>query len=129
MARRSLEDLVLWQAAREIASGVYRQTGTRRFNADPHLRTELRTTARTIMANIAAGYGADEAACLARGFDRAAQAVASLSSLLHLAIDLRLLDQPNATRLLERSLDLSQMIRGWQRAIREHEAVRMRAIN
>ena len=81
------------------------------------------------MANIAAGYGADEAVCLARGFDRAAQAAAGLSSLLHLAIDLRLLDQPNATRLLERSLDLSQMIRGWQRAIREHEAVRMRAIN
>ena len=70
MARRSLEDLVLWQTAREIATEVYRQTGTRRFNADPHLRTELRTTARTIMANIAAGYGADEAACLARGFDR-----------------------------------------------------------
>ncbi|MBI4519520.1 MAG: four helix bundle protein [Gemmatimonadetes bacterium] len=129
MAPRSLEDLVLWQAAREIAAEVYRQTGTRRFDDDPHLRNELRTTARTIMASIAAGYGADEATCLARGFDRAAQAVANLSSLLHLTIDLRLLDQPKAARLLTRSLELSHLIRGWQRAIREHEAARARTIN
>jgi hypothetical protein len=118
MPRRSLEDLVLWEAAREIARGVYRQTGTRRFNADPHLRTELRTTARTIMANIAAGYGADEAVRLARGFDHVAQAAASPSASTWRSTRLRPAERHAPARTQPRSL---QMIRGWQRVIREHE--------
>jgi len=124
MAQRSLEDLVIWQAARDIAAEVYRQTGGQRFELDPHLRGELRSAARGAMANIAAGYGADDATGLARGFDRASRAVTNLASLLHLTVDLHLLDRPKATPLLARTIELARLIRGWQRAIRAHEKAR-----
>lgn len=80
--------------------------------------------ARAVMVTIASGYGADSPACLSRGFDRAAQAVINLSSLLHLTVDLQLVEAPTAAGLLARSLELSRLIRGWQRAIREHEEAR-----
>lgn len=124
MSSRSLEDLVIWQAAREIAVEVYRETGCERLDRDAPLRTEVRSAARAVMVTIAAAYEADSAGALARGFDRAGHAITNLSSLLHLTSDLEMLDRPKAAGLLARARELTRLVRGWQRAIRAHQEAR-----
>jgi four helix bundle protein len=128
MPPRSLEDLVIWQVAREIAAEVYRQTAGESFARDPSLRDEVRTAGRVVMLAIAAAYEAQNERALARGFDRAAQAAADLSSLLYLTTDLRLLDRSSTAALQARAHELTRLIRGWQRAIRAHQhAVKLTA--
>ena len=122
MRSRDLEDLIIWQVARELAADIYRGTSAGPLERDPQLRNELRAAARGVMANIAAGYAAENAATLARGFDRAAQATMNLASLLHLALDLDLLDDARGKAMLVRVAEVERLIRGWQRAIRAHRA-------
>jgi four helix bundle protein len=124
MPTRRLDDLIIWQVAREVAADIYRQTLDAAFDRDPHLRSELRRAACAIMASIAAGYEADTAASLARGFNRAAQAAAELSSLVQLTRDLDVLGRPAVAGMLARVSEVSRLIRGWQRALRTQRLVR-----
>ena len=124
MATRRLDDLIIWQIARELAADIYRHTLDEAFDRDPHLRAELRRSACAIMANIAVGYEADTAGLLARGFSRAAQAAAELSSLVQLTIDLDVLGRPVVAGMLVRVSEISRLIRGWQRALRTQRLVK-----
>lgn len=124
MPTRRLDDLIIWQIAREVAAEVYRQTLDKAFDRDPHLRAELRRSACAIMANIAVGYEADTAGALARGFNRAAQAASELSSLVQLTTDLEVLRRPVAAGMLLRVSEVSRLIRGWQRALRTQRLAR-----
>lgn len=124
MPTRRLDDLIIWQIAREVAAEVYRQTLDKAFDRDPHLRAELRRSACAIMANIAVGYEADTAGALARGFNRAAQAASELSSLVQLTTDLEVLRRPVVAGMLLRVSEVSRLIRGWQRALRTQRLAR-----
>jgi len=124
MPNRQLEDLIVWQVAREVAADIYRQTRKEGFEHDRHLRAELRSAARSIMANLATGYGADNARGLMQGFARAAAAAVDLSSLTHLAMDLGLMERRAASAALTRTGEVAQLIRGWQRALQTHELAR-----
>lgn len=124
MLTRRLDDLIIWQIAREVAAEVYRQTLDKAFDRDPHLRAELRRSACAIMANIAVGYEADTAGALARGFNRAAQAASELSSLVQLTTDLEVLRRPVVAGMLLRVSEVSRLIRGWQRALRTQRLAR-----
>lgn len=123
MSRR-VQDLIIWQVAREVTAEIYRLTRDNTFDADPHLRAGLRHAACAIMVNIAVGYDADTAGALTRGFNRAAEAAAELSSLIHLTNDLQVLERSVAGGLLARTAEVSRLIGGWQRAIRAHPMAR-----
>lgn len=121
---KQVQDLIIWQVAREVTVEIYRQTRDKAFDRDPDLRAGLRRAASAILANIAVGYDADTAGTFARAFDRAAEAAAELSSLVHLTKDLEVLEGAIVGRLLVRIAEISRLIGGWKRAIRAHRAAR-----
>lgn len=107
-----------------MTAEIYRQTREKTFDADPHLRAGLRRAACAIMVNIAVGYDADTTGALTRGFNRAAEAAAELSTLVHLTNELQVLERSVVGGLLVRIAEVSRLIGGWQRAIRAHRVAR-----
>lgn len=124
MAVRRVQDLIIWQVARDVAAEIYRQTLDEAFERDPHLRADLRRRARAIMTHIAVGYEADTPAGLARSFTRAAQAATDLANLVQVTTDLEVLGRPALAGMFTKVAEISRLINGWQRALRTHRLAR-----
>jgi four helix bundle protein len=124
MPVRRVQDLIIWQVAREVAAEIYRQTLDEAFERDPHLRADLRRRARAIMTHIAVGYEADTPTGFARSFTRAAEAAADLVSLVQLTTDLEMLGRPALAGMFTKVAEISRLIKGWQRALRTHRLAR-----
>jgi four helix bundle protein len=119
-----VQDLIIWQVARDVAAEIYRQTLDEAFERDPHLRADLRRRARAIMTHIAVGYEAETPTALARSFIRAAQAATDLASLVQITTDLEMLGRPALASMFTKVAEISRLIRGWQRALRTHGLAR-----
>jgi four helix bundle protein len=99
MAPRATSDLLVWQAARKLAADVYTVTGESPFADDPELKSQLRSTATSIMTSVAAGYERKACGGFREALTRAVHTAAELESLLVLGEDLRYLSSDRAADL------------------------------
>ena len=112
------EDILSWRKAREVTILIYRITGSGKFERDFGLRDQIRRSAVSIMANIAAGFGRRSDKEFANFLNIAHGSVAETQSHLYVALDLDYLDQPQFDGLYAALDESSRMIMGFCKRLR-----------
>jgi four helix bundle protein len=121
MSRLRLDGLVSWRAARALAAAVHRATAATPFQADPELRTGLRTAATEVMTAIAEGYEQRTCAEFERRLAAAVGAAARLGSLICLAEDMGLLTHEATPRLRRRVEETSELLEALRQVVTRYQ--------
>jgi four helix bundle protein len=90
---KRFEDIQAWQKARVLVKEIYIASGRRGFAKDFDLRSQVRRSAISIMANIAEGQGRRSDRDFANFLNISLGSVAETKSHLYLALDLAYIDQ------------------------------------
>ena len=90
---KRFEEIVAWQRARELVREIYLASGQGAFVRDFDLRSQIRRSATSIMANIAEGQGRRSDKDFAHFLNISLGSVAETKSHLYVALDLAYIDQ------------------------------------
>ncbi len=91
---RRFEDILAWQQARTLVNEIYNITDAlETFRKDPGLTGKLRSTAISIMTNIAKGFGSQSPTIFADNLREALSSAAEIQSLLYICADLERIDR------------------------------------
>jgi four helix bundle protein len=88
-----LEDIQVWQKARQLTKQVYEASSNGRFAQDYGLRNQIQRASVSIMANIAEGFGRRSDKEFANFLNMAHGSVAEVQSHLYVALDLTYITQ------------------------------------
>jgi four helix bundle protein len=113
------EDIIAWQEARKLCDDVYSLTRKASFKNDYSLRNQIRRAASSVMLNIAEGFarrsdnGFKHFLYIARGSS------AEVQSVLYIALDQKYITSEEFSRLYEKSNEVSRIITGLIKYLRE----------
>src|ERR1041385_7315147 len=88
-----LEDIQVWQKARQLTKRVYEATWNGTFAQDYGLRSQIQRASVSIMANIAEGFGRRSDKEFANFLNMAHGSAAEVLSHLYVALDLNYVDE------------------------------------
>ena len=83
-----LEDIQVWQKARQLTKQIYEATSNGRFAHDYWLRNQIQRASISIMANIAEGFGRRSDKEFANFLNMAHGSATEVQSHLYVALDL-----------------------------------------
>ena len=83
-----LEDIQVWQKARQLTKQIYEATSNGRFSQDYGLRNQIQRASISIMANIAEGFGRRSDREFANFLNIAHGSATEVQSHLYVALDL-----------------------------------------
>ena len=95
---RRIEDIQVWQKARQATRMIYELTGNGMFAKDFGLRNQIQRAVVSIMANIAEGFGRRSDKEFANFLNMAHGSVSETQSHLYVALDLGYIDQTSFTK-------------------------------
>jgi four helix bundle protein len=104
-----LEDIQVWQKARQLTREIYEATSNGRFANDYGLRNQVQRASVSIMANIAEGFGRRSDKEFANFLNMAHGSVAEVLSHLYVALDLAYLSKATFDRLNSLLDEVSRM--------------------
>ena len=114
-----LEDIQVWQKARQLTKQIYEATSKGRFAQDYGLRNQIQRASISIMANIAEGFGRRSDKEFANFLNMAHGSASEVQSHLYVALDLSYINSSafdELTGLLDEisrmTLVLAQHLRG-----------------
>src|SRR5688500_7280776 len=116
---RRFEDIQAWQKARVLVREIYMATGQGTFARDFDLRSQIRRSATSIMANIAEGQGRRTDRDFANFLNISLGSVAETKSHLYLALDLGYLDQVFFDMTYEKLDEIGRMVFGLVEHLRQ----------
>lgn len=90
---KRFEDILAWQKARVLTVNIYRICRTGELSKDFDLRSQIRRSATSVMANIAEGQGRRTDKDFAHFLNISLGSAAETKSHLYLALDLEYIDQ------------------------------------
>lgn len=114
-----IEDLEVFQKARELSKEIYKITRIDEFRKDTRFVQQIHAAAGSIMDNIAEGYERDGNKELVNFLYFAKGSCGELRSQIIRASDVGYLDKEEAKRLYNDCLDLSKQIANFIKSIRE----------
>jgi four helix bundle protein len=117
-AVRAFEDLIAWQKARELVREVMRFTAEPPLAARRAYRDQLERAAISAMSNIAEGYERGGRAEFYQFLSIAEASCAEVRSLLYVALDAELIDQPTFDRLHGHARETARVIGGLRASVR-----------
>ena len=94
-----LEDIQVWQKARQLTKKIYEITVNGDFAKDYGLRNQIQRASVSIMANIAEGFGRRSDKEFANFLNMAHGSVSEVQSHLYVALDLAYINQMSFTEL------------------------------
>ena len=94
-----LEEIQVWQKARELTKKIYEITANGDFAKDYGLRNQIQRASVSIMANIAEGFGRRSDKEFANFLNMAHGSVSEVQSHLYVALDLAYINQTSFTEL------------------------------
>ena len=94
-----LEDIQVWQKARELTRKIYEVTANGKFAQDYGLKGQIQRASVSIMANIAEGFGRRSDKEFANFLNIAHGSVSEVQSHLYVALDLSYLSTSSFTEL------------------------------
>jgi len=118
---RRFEDLEAWQKARDLVRILYAETTDGPFARDFVLRDQARRSAVSIMANVAEGFERDGNKEFQQFLSMAKGSCGELRSHLYVALDQKYVDAQQHEDLLNRALEISRLIAGLIRYIRQSQ--------
>ena len=114
-----LEEIQVWQKARQLTRRIYEITANGNFAKDYGLRNQIQRASVSIMANIAEGFGRRSDKEFANFLNMAHGSVSEVQSHLYVALDLNYVTEPSFAELhglldeiSRMSLVLAQHLRG-----------------
>lgn len=116
---RTLQDLEAWQAARELAAGVYAVSQSGPMPRDRSFTDQIRRASVSTMSNIAEAYGRRTSRDKARILDISRGSAKEVESLLYLGRDIGYLDERQFDSLLNMSNKAIGLLSGWRRSLRK----------
>ena len=94
-----LEEIQVWQKARQLTKKIYEITANGDFAKDYGLRNQIQRASVSIMANIAEGFGRRSDKEFANFLNMAHGSVSEVQSHLYFALDLAYINQMSFTEL------------------------------
>src|SRR5205807_3640260 len=94
-----LEDIQVWQKARQLTKKIYEIKANGDFAKDYGLRNQIQRASVSIMANIAEGFGRRSDKEFANFLNMAHGSVSEVQSHLYVALDLAYINQTSFTEL------------------------------
>ena len=94
-----LEDIHVWQKARQLTRRIYEATSNGRFAQDYGLRNQIQRASISIMANIAEGFGRRSDKEFANFLNMAHGSATEVQSHLYVALDLSYISEPTFSEL------------------------------
>ena len=107
---KRFEDIQAWQKARIIDKEIYLASGKGEFGKDFDLRSQIRRSSASIMANIAEGQGRRTNKDFANFLNISLGSVAETKSHLFLALDLSYLNQTSFDEIYDKLDEVGRMI-------------------
>lgn len=104
-----LEDIQVWQKARQLTRQIYEATSNGKLAQDYGLRNQIQRASVSIMANIAEGFGRRSDKEFANFLNMAHGSVAEVQSHLYVALDLGYVTKENFDRLNGLIAEISRM--------------------
>jgi four helix bundle protein len=103
------EDIKVWQKARNLSKEIYEITSDGRFAKDFDLRSQIRRSCVSIMANIAEGQGRRSDKEFANFLNISLGSIAETKSHIYLALDLGYLDRAAFDTIYENLDEVGRM--------------------
>jgi four helix bundle protein len=94
-----LEDIQVWQKARQLTKQIYEATSKGRFAQDYGLRNQIQRASISIMANIAEGFGRRSDKEFANFLNMAHGSATEVQSHLYVALDLSYISESTFSEL------------------------------
>ncbi|MFH1215549.1 MAG: four helix bundle protein [Pseudomonadota bacterium] len=111
MARiKEFEELTSWQEARRLVNSIYEITRKDKFAADFELKSQIRRSAISVMANIAEGFHRNSDKDFSRFLDYARASLAETMSHNYIALDQDYIDQEELLAIKEICNSVGQKI-------------------
>lgn len=107
---KRFEDIQAWQKARTLAKEIYIASGKGEFGKDFDLRSQIRRSSVSIMANIAEGQGRRTNKDFANFLNISLGSVSETKSHLYLALDLSYINQTSFDEIYEKLDEAGRMI-------------------
>lgn len=107
---KRFEDINAWKKARLLTKEIYLISSNGEFARDFELRSQLRRSSVSIMANIAEGQGRRTDKDFANFLNMSLGSVSESKSHIYLALDLNYVDQTQFEDLYEKPDELGRMI-------------------
>ncbi len=116
---KQLEDMEVWQAAKQVVTEVYRLTRDGALAKDYGFKDQLQRAAVSIMANVADGYERGGNRELIQFLYLAKGSAAQTRSLVHAAKDLGYLSEEQRSSMLERLVSIGRQLGGFIRYLEQ----------
>ena len=116
---KQLEDMEVWQAAKQVVTEVYRLTRDGALAKDYGFKDQLQRAAVSIMANVADGYERGGNRELIQFLYIAKGSAAQTRSLVHAAKDLGYLSEEQRSSMLERLVSIGRQLGGFIRYLEQ----------
>lgn len=107
-----IEDLLAWQKARVLMREIATAVKSENFRKDFHLVDQIIRSARSIMANIAEGYGRFTYKDYKSFLIMARGSLAETQNHLYIALDLKYLSEDEFNKLYELSSEIYRLLNG-----------------
>ena len=114
---RRFEDLIAWQKARGLMRRVYGATCEPAFARDYGLAGQVQRATVSVMSNIAEGFERDSPAEIQQFLKIAKGSCGETRSLLYVALDNELLDQPAFEHLRNQTAEVSRVVAGLRASV------------
>ncbi len=112
---KTFEELESWQLARRLAAEVYVLSAARTFDADRHLRDQLRRAAVSVMANVTEGFERGGRREFVHFLSQAGGSLGELRSHLYVALDAGLVAEADFLRLQADAKTVGRLLGGLRR--------------
>jgi len=90
---KTFEELTSWQEARKLVNSIYEITNKEKFARDFELKSQIRRSSISVMANIAEGFHRNSDKEFLRFLDYARASLAETVSHCYIALDQNYIDQ------------------------------------
>ena len=107
---KRFEDLKVWQASRTLCKQIHALINTDRFKNDFALKDQIRRSSRSIMDNIAEGFGRGGTKEMVYFLFIAKASLYETKSQLYRALDCKYLKQENFDKLYQSCTQIEKMI-------------------
>ena len=116
---KRFEDIVGWQEARKLTTGIYGVTSREPFARDFGLRDQIQRASVSAMSNIAEGFDCESKVEFGRFLAIARRSTVEVQSLLYVALDVRYIDAATFEQQYEQARKTKAFIGGFKRSLRE----------
>ncbi len=112
------EDLECWQLAKELMNKIYDMTKNSSFYKDWELKSQLRRSALSSMANIAEGFARFHKKDFLRFLDISQSSAAEVKSHLYIVIDQNYIDAKETKKIQAQAVEVRKKTLGLARYVK-----------